>query len=193
MNMAKSGAGGQHRTDGKRVQEFTRNMGFVLPSGEPIYRRTDRILGFTSFGKAARRWLEAGIPPYVATLMDYVETFGPELAEELALKRDAIVKAAEAKMPGKKWYIKAAKTDQFRVEGAIVFEWRNRHGLSQPMMDRMFGSTSRGRSCRLWETTAAPPYVEFFLAYAERYGMEFAFERVEERGQSIPTTARGVC
>lgn len=182
---------GHHRTDGARVTEFTIGQKYFLQDGGPNYRATDRILGFVSQGKSSRRWLKDGIPPGVATLMAYIEEFGRDVAEELALKRDAIIEKGAEAMPGKKWYIRPVKVDEFRVQPKDIFRSREKLKLSQPMFDRMFGSTSRGRACRLWEEKGAPPYVEFFLAYAEKYGAQFAFDQVEGRGQRIAKKALG--
>lgn len=46
----------------------------------------DRLFGFTSKGRACRRWESEGAPYYVMILMTYVDTYGIEKMKELSEK-----------------------------------------------------------------------------------------------------------
>ncbi len=144
-------------------------------------RGADRLLGFTGLGRACRRWEENGVPPHVDTLMAYVDRYGPEVAEEIATKRDAQIKAAFDAKPGTKGYIHAVPAEEFKVPAMAIFNWRSSLGLPQRSIDRLFGFTSKGRACRLWEVKGAPPYVEVFKAYVDKYGLDLADEMAKAR------------
>jgi hypothetical protein len=44
----------------------------------------DRLFGFSSEGRACRRWESVGAPYYVSILIAYVDAYGIEKMEELA-------------------------------------------------------------------------------------------------------------
>ena len=48
----------------------------------------DRLFGFSSAGRACRRWEAEGAPYYVTILMAYADTFGLAKMEELAAGRE---------------------------------------------------------------------------------------------------------
>lgn len=48
----------------------------------------DRLFGFSSEGRACRRWESVGAPYYVAILIAYVDTYGIEKMEELAASHE---------------------------------------------------------------------------------------------------------
>lgn len=50
----------------------------------------DRLLGFSSGGRATRRWEADGAPYYVTILMTYADKFGIGIMEDLANKRDRL-------------------------------------------------------------------------------------------------------
>jgi len=180
-----------YRGDLSGVKKFLQFLGLDGTSTKH-YVAADRILGFNSEGRAALRWEENGIPPHVHTLMNYLMRYGTDLAEELASKRDVVIAEAQKNYVKTKYYkTKALKASTFKVPAMRVLDWRQKHGLSQARLDRVFGFTSLGRSCRLWEDTGAPPYVEFFMAYVDKYGIELAESLVSERGQKIPLKATG--
>lgn len=53
----------------------------------------DRLLGFSSRGRATRRWEAEGAPYYVTILMAYADAFGLGKMEELAASRSLPVAA----------------------------------------------------------------------------------------------------
>lgn len=180
-----------HRVSPSGVHKF---LEFIGVGGRTTkdYAAADRILGFLSEGRAAMRWEENGIPPHVHTLMNYLMQFGTELAEEMAVKRDvSIAEAQKVYVKTKTYKTKAYKASSYKVPAMRVLDWRQKYILTQARLDRLFGFTSRGRSCRLWEETGAPAYVEFFMAYVDKYGIDLAESLIAERGQDIPVTGRG--
>jgi hypothetical protein len=48
----------------------------------------DRLLGFRSDGRSARRWEEVGAPGYVAILFAYADRYGIDLLKEIADARE---------------------------------------------------------------------------------------------------------
>lgn len=48
----------------------------------------DRLLGFSSGGRACRRWEAEGAPYYVTILISYADTYGLAKMEELAASRE---------------------------------------------------------------------------------------------------------
>jgi hypothetical protein len=50
----------------------------------------DRLFGFSSEGRACRRWEAEGAPYYVTILMAYVDTYGLAKMEELAANRELV-------------------------------------------------------------------------------------------------------
>lgn len=48
----------------------------------------DRLLGFSSKGRATRRWEAEGAPYYVTILMAYADAYGLGKMEELAAARE---------------------------------------------------------------------------------------------------------
>ena len=48
----------------------------------------DRLFGFSSKGRACRRWESEGAPYYVTILMAYADTYGIAKMEELAASRE---------------------------------------------------------------------------------------------------------
>lgn len=48
----------------------------------------DRLFGFTSKGRATRRWEAEDAPPYVGVLMAYMDAHGIRIAEKIAKSRD---------------------------------------------------------------------------------------------------------
>jgi hypothetical protein len=48
----------------------------------------DRLMGFSSGGRATRRWEAEGAPYYVTVLMAYADTYGLGKMEELAAARE---------------------------------------------------------------------------------------------------------
>lgn len=180
-----------HRVSTSLVGKFLTFLGIEGRTMKD-YAAADRILGFMSEGRSAQRWEENGVPPHAHTLMNYIMQFGTDLAEELAVKRDAaIAEANKVYVKTKTYKTKAYKASSFKVPAMRVLDWRLKYGLTQPRLDRLFGFTSRGRSCRLWEETGAPSYVEFFMAYVDKYGIDLAERLISERGQEIPVTGRG--
>lgn len=73
---------------------------------------------------------------------------------------------------------------QFRIPAAQAWQWRVKHNLTQPAVDRLLGFTSLGRAARRWETDGAPPYVEVLMAYIDKYGPELA-EAVAKKRDSL--------
>ncbi len=55
--------------------------------------------------------------------------------------------------------------------GSAVSDFLERHQLTSEGLDRLFGSTSKGRNCRRWEAEGAPHYVAILMAYADAYGI----------------------
>lgn len=49
----------------------------------------DRLLGFSSKGRATRRWESEGAPAYVEVLLTYLERHGLDEAEKIAKQREA--------------------------------------------------------------------------------------------------------
>lgn len=47
----------------------------------------DRLMGFTSKGRATRRWEAKGAPAYVGILFAYADAYGLALMEQMALNR----------------------------------------------------------------------------------------------------------
>lgn len=47
----------------------------------------DRLLGFSSGGRATRRWEGEGPPPYAMILIAYADKYGLDLMEEMAVQR----------------------------------------------------------------------------------------------------------
>ena len=156
------------------------------------YEGIDRLLGFVSRGRSSRRWEENGVPTYADTLMAYIDEYGTDLAQEVITKRDAVYALAEAKSdaPKKAWHVTALKASEFKVPPGTIIKFREKHGLSQTAFDRLFGFTSAGRSCRLWETKGAPPYMEVLLPYLDKYGLDLAYEMNDWRGGRPVKTKR---
>lgn len=50
----------------------------------------DRLVGFTSKGRATRRWESQGAPAYVGVLFAYADKYGLEVMEQLAQIRDRL-------------------------------------------------------------------------------------------------------
>ena len=48
----------------------------------------DRLFGFSSAGRACRRWEDEGAPHYVAILIAYADTYGLGKMQELAAARE---------------------------------------------------------------------------------------------------------
>lgn len=125
-----------------------------------------RLLGFATNGKEARnvvRWETEGGPPYIKIMLAYAERHGLDLLKEAADGRKD--PAAPA------------------VPGSEVIAFRERHNLTQPALDRLFGSVSAGRSSRAWEAGWAPGYVGLIFAYADKYGLDVMEEIAIERSQ----------
>lgn len=59
-----------------------------------------------------------------------------------------------------------------KTPAAAVVAFRDRHGLTQEEVDRLFGFSSGGRACRRWEDEDAPYYVSVLIAYADKFGIE---------------------
>lgn len=51
-------------------------------------KEVDRLFGFSSDGRACRRWEAEGAPYYVTILMAYVDTYGIAKMEELAANNE---------------------------------------------------------------------------------------------------------
>jgi len=51
-------------------------------------KEVDRLLGFSSGGRACRRWEAEGAPHYVTVLMAYADQYGLAKMEELAAQRE---------------------------------------------------------------------------------------------------------
>lgn len=49
----------------------------------------DRLFGFTSKGRATRRWEKEGAPAYVEVTMAYMDKLGLKTAREIATARSA--------------------------------------------------------------------------------------------------------
>lgn len=64
----------------ERIKQFRRTYNL---SGEAL----DRLLGFSSQGRATRRWEADGAPPYVEVLLRYIEAHGLDIASKLADER----------------------------------------------------------------------------------------------------------
>lgn len=47
----------------------------------------DRLMGFTSKGRATRRWEAKGAPAYVGILFAYADAYGLALMEQMAIDR----------------------------------------------------------------------------------------------------------
>lgn len=47
----------------------------------------DRLMGFTSKGRATRRWEAKGAPAYVGILFAYADAYGLALMEQMAANR----------------------------------------------------------------------------------------------------------
>lgn len=109
----------------------------------------DRLFGFSSRGRACRRWEAEGGPYYVTLLMAYADAYGLSQMELIA-----------------KSAIKGEKTP---AEAVTAFRERNR--LDQASLDRLFGFSSGGRATRLWEAGGAPYYVAIVIAYADIFGL----------------------
>lgn len=71
------------KTPADRVREF-RDRHKLDQAG------LDRLLGFSSGGRATRRWEAGGAPYYVTLLIEYGDRYGIGLMEELAARRDAL-------------------------------------------------------------------------------------------------------
>lgn len=50
----------------------------------------DRLMGFTSKGRATRRWESQGAPSYVGVLFAYADKYGLEVMEQMAQIRDML-------------------------------------------------------------------------------------------------------
>ncbi len=48
----------------------------------------DRLLGFSSGGRATRRWEAKGAPAYVGVLFAYADLYGLQIMEDLARMRE---------------------------------------------------------------------------------------------------------
>lgn len=48
----------------------------------------DNLMGFSSDGRATRRWESEGAPYYVTILMAYADRYGLDVMKEIAAKRD---------------------------------------------------------------------------------------------------------
>lgn len=51
-------------------------------------RDLDSLMGFSSDGRATRRWEAEGAPYYVTVLMAYADRYGLDVMRDLAAKRD---------------------------------------------------------------------------------------------------------
>lgn len=68
----------------------------VSPAAVAAFREThgldqaalDRLLGFTSKGRATRRWEAKGAPAYVGILFAYADAYGLATMEQLAQSRE---------------------------------------------------------------------------------------------------------
>ena len=182
MQSRKSGAprGQGHRNPAEDVHAFMTGHRLGISA-------TDRLLGFNSKGRSARRWVENGLPPHVHTLMAFVDYYGADIAERIASERDAVLAAARDTQPDDTpYWVQPVSSNDFKVPAARVVEWRAAHGLLQRDVDRLFGFTAGGRSCRTWEDRGAPSYAEVFMAYVDAHGTALAMALVDERGQDIP-------
>lgn len=74
-------------TPGENVRAFRQRHKIDQPT-------VDRLLGFSSEGRATRRWEAEGAPYYVTILMAYADKYGLELMEELARGLDGTPPAA---------------------------------------------------------------------------------------------------
>lgn len=79
--MATAPASIKAKTSSDRVREFRERHG--LTTGE-----LDRLMGFSSNGRATRRWEAEDAPPYVEVLMVYFDKFGLGEARKLAALRN---------------------------------------------------------------------------------------------------------
>lgn len=61
--------------------------------------------------------------------------------------------------------------DNVKTHPSVVTDFRERHRLDQEAVDRLFGFSSGGRSCRRWERDGAPHYVSILMAYADQHGL----------------------
>lgn len=57
-------------------------------------KEMDRLMGFSSGGRASRRWEAEDAPYYVTILIAYADQFGLELMRELAAKNMPLVDTA---------------------------------------------------------------------------------------------------
>lgn len=79
--MASSAVENRSKTPADRVRQFREKHG--LTTGE-----MDRLMGFTSNGRATRRWEAEDAPPYVEVLMVYMDKFGLAEARLIATDRE---------------------------------------------------------------------------------------------------------
>ena len=47
----------------------------------------DNLFGFSSKGRATRRWEKEDAPPYVGLMIDYMDRFGLDIAKKAAERR----------------------------------------------------------------------------------------------------------
>lgn len=130
----------------------------------------DALLGFTSKGRAVRRWEHENAPPYVAVLLNYLDLFGLEEALSLAPLKP---------MPNRE-----------------VLRHRRMLGVEQNDLDRLVGLSSGGRAARRWESEekfnlGAPTYVTLLLHYMVKFGKEEAERMAQER--DLESNLRWAC
>lgn len=70
------------KTPADRVIRFRQQHGLTT-------EELDRLFGFTSKGRATRRWESEGAPAYVEVAMTYMDKFGLKTAREIATARGA--------------------------------------------------------------------------------------------------------
>lgn len=67
-------------TSGNEVEVFRERHNLDQPT-------MDRLFGFSSDGRATRRWKKEGAPPYAAILFAYANWYGLDLMAQLAVER----------------------------------------------------------------------------------------------------------
>lgn len=70
-----------------------------------------------------------------------------------------------------------------KTPAAEVVAFRERHGLIQEDVDRLFGFSSGGRACRRWEEDVAPHYVSVLIAYADKFGLDLMRELADKQAK----------
>jgi hypothetical protein len=70
------------KTSPEIVRDFRKRHGLTAED-------MDRLFGFTSSGRATRRWEAEDAPSYVGVLIGYMDKHGTGLAEEIAKTRES--------------------------------------------------------------------------------------------------------